>query len=65
MNRYASFFKGYCFKNTILDAYSVVALGRNVKFDVLEPRRCEDKTGIVAPDRGPKCFGTFEKQAPE
>ena len=33
-----------------------------MKFDVLEPRRCEDKTGIVAPDRDPKCFGTFEKQ---
>ena len=31
------------------------------KFDCLEPRHCEDIKGI----EGPKCFGTFEKQAPE
>ena len=30
----------------------------------LEPRRCEDIKEIVAPGRGPKSFGTFEKQAP-
>ena len=35
------------------------------KFDGLEPRRCEDIKGIVAPEIGPKRFGTFEKQAPE
>ena len=35
-----------------------------MKFDGLEPRRCEDIKKIVAPQRGPKKFGTFEKQAP-
>ena len=34
------------------------------KFDGLEPWRCEDMKGIVAPEIGPKSFGTFEKQAP-
>ena len=34
------------------------------KFEGLEPRRCEDIKGIVAPEIGPKSFGTFEKQAP-
>ena len=34
------------------------------KFDGLKPRRCEDIKGIVAPEIGPKSFGTFEKQAP-
>ena len=33
-------------------------------FDGLEPRRCEDIKGIVAPEVGPKSFGTFKKQAP-
>ena len=33
------------------------------KFDALEPRRCEDVKGIVAPEIGSKSFGTFEKQA--
>ena len=37
---------------------------RIAKFDGLEPRRCEDIKGIVAPEIGPKSFGTFEKQAP-
>ena len=31
----------------------------------LEPQRCEDIKGIAAPERDPKSFGTFEKQAPE
>ena len=31
------------------------------KFHCLEPRHCEDIKEIV----GPKCFGTFEKQAPD
>ena len=35
------------------------------KFEGLEPRRCEDIKGIVAPEIGPKSFGAFEKQAPE
>ena len=33
------------------------------KFDGLEHRRCEDIKGIVAPEIGPKSFGTSEKQA--
>ena len=37
---------------------------RIANFDGLEPRRCEDIKGIVAPEIGPKGFGTFEKQAP-
>ena len=37
---------------------------RITKFDGLEPRHCEDMNGIVAPEIGPKSFGTFEKQAP-
>ena len=35
------------------------------KFDGLEPLRCENIKGIVAPEIDPKRFGTFEKQAPE
>ena len=31
------------------------------KFDGFEPRRCEDITGIVAPEIGPRNFWTFEK----
>ena len=34
------------------------------KFEGLEPWRCEDIKGVVAPEIGPKSFGTFEKQAP-
>mgnify|MGYP000040706023 CR=1 FL=1 len=30
------------------------------KFNGLEPRRLEDIKGIVAPEMGPKIFGTFE-----
>ena len=30
----------------------------------LEPRRCEDIKGIVAPTIGPKNFGTFKKRTP-
>ena len=37
---------------------------RIAKFDGLEPRRCEDIRQIMAPEIGPKSFGTFEKQAP-
>ena len=36
---------------------------RAMKFDGLEPRRCEDIKKIVAPEIGPKSFETFEKQA--
>ena len=38
---------------------------RITKFDGLEPRRCEDVKGIVAPGKGPKIFGTLERQAPD
>ena len=34
------------------------------KFDGLEPRSCEDITGIVTPKMGLKGFRTFGKQAP-
>ena len=37
---------------------------RIAKFDGLKPRRCEDINGIVAPEKGPKSFWTFDKQAP-
>ena len=33
-----------------------------MKFDGLEPRRYEDIKGIVAPEIGPKSFGTLEKR---
>ena len=33
------------------------------KFDGLEPRRCKDTKGIMAPEIDPKSFATFEKQA--
>ena len=35
----------------------------NANLDGLELRRCEDIKGIVAPEIGPKSFGTFEKRA--
>ena len=34
------------------------------KFEGLEARRYEDIKAIVAPEIGPKSFGTFEKLAP-
>ena len=45
MNRYASFFKGYRFKNTIVDGYSVVGLVRFIavciiKYGLLEFVAC-------------------------
>ena len=33
------------------------------KFDGLEPWRCEDTKGIMAPQIDPKSFATFQKQA--
>ena len=33
-------------------------------FDCLKPWGCKDIKGIVAPEIGPKRFGTSEKQAP-
>ena len=43
--------------------FNVGKTKRIAKFDSLEPRRCEDIKGIVAPEIGSKSFGTFEKQA--
>ena len=47
-----------------LHVFNVRKIKRTAKFEGLEPRRCEDIKGIVAPERDPKSFGTFEKQAP-
>ena len=35
---------------------------RTAKFYGLEPQRCEDIKGIIAPEKDPKSFGTFEKR---
>ena len=35
-----------------------------MKFDGLEPRHYEDIKEILAPERGSKSYGTFEKQVP-
>ena len=44
--------------------FNVRKAKRIVKFDGLEPWRCENIKGIVAAEIGPKSLGTFEKQAP-
>ena len=36
---------------------------RIASFDGLEPRRCEDITGIDAPEIGARCFGTSDGSA--
>ena len=54
-----------CFEKMIfLHVFNIRQIKRIAKFEGLEPRRCEDIKGIVAPERDPKSFGTFEKQAP-
>ena len=54
------------FENLIfLHVFNIRDIKRIAKFEGLEPRRCEDIKGIVAPERDPKTFGTFEKQAPD
>ena len=54
-----------CFEKLIFEHFfSVRKTKRTAKFDGLEPQRCEDIKGIVAPEIGPKSFGTFRKQAP-
>ena len=55
-----------CFKKLIFyHFFNVRKTERIAKFNGLEPRRCEGVKGIiVAPEIGPKRFGTFEKQAP-
>ena len=47
-----------------LHVFNIRQIKRIAKFEGLEPRRCEDIRGIVAPERDPNSFGTFEKQAP-
>ena len=55
-----------CFEKLIFSrVFNVRKTKRLAKFDSLEPRRCEDVKGIVGPERDPKSFGTFEKQALE
>ena len=54
-----------CFEKLIfLHVFNVRKTKTIAKFEGLEPRSCEDIKGIVAPEIGPKSFGTFEKQAP-
>ena len=54
-----------CFEELIfLHVFNIRKTLRIAKFDGLEPRRCEDIKGIVAPEIDPKSFGTSEKRAP-
>ena len=54
-----------CFEKMIfLHVFNIRKIKRIAKFEGLEPRRCADIKGIVATERDPKTFGTFEKQAP-
>ena len=54
-----------CFEKLIfLHVFNIRKTKRIAKFYGLEPRRCEDIKGIVAPEIDPKSFGTFEKRAP-
>ena len=54
----------YFEKLIFLHVFNIRKIKRIAKFEGLEPRRCEDIKGIVAPERDPKSFGTFEKKAP-
>ena len=54
-----------CFEKLIyLKVFNIGNTKRIAKFEGLEPWRYEGIEGIVAPEKGPKSFGTFEKQAP-
>ena len=54
-----------CFEKLIFShVFNIRKTKRIAKFEGLEARRCEDIKAIVAPEIGPKSFGTFEKQAP-
>ena len=51
-----------CFEKLIFKhILNVRKTKRIAKFDGLEPRSCEDIKLIVAPEMGPKSFGTFER----
>ena len=49
--------KSACFEKVIF--FDVRKTKRIAKFGGLEPRLCYDIKGIVAPEIGPKRFGTF------
>ena len=52
-----------CFEKMIfLHVFNIRKIKSIAKFEGLEPRRCEDIKGIVAPERDPKSFGTFENR---
>ena len=54
-----------CFEKLIFShGFNIRKTKTIAKVEGLEPWRCEDIKGIVAPEIGPKSFGTFEKQAP-
>ena len=54
-----------CFEKLIfLHVFNIRKTKRIAKFEGLEPRLCEDIKAVVAPEIGPKSFGTFEKHAP-
>ena len=54
-----------CFEKLIfLHVFNIRKTKTIAKAEGLEPRRREDIKWIVAPEIGPKSFGTFEKQAP-
>ena len=51
-------------KLIFLHVFNTRKTKKTAKFEGLEPRRCEDKKAIVAPEISPKTFGTLEKHAP-
>ena len=54
-----------CFEKLIfLHVFNIRKTKRIGKFEGLELRRCENIKAVVAPEIGPKRFGTFEKRAP-
>ena len=65
--RKASIWTTLCsfWKADFLACFNVRKASRIAKFDGLQPRRCEDIKGIVAPEIDPKSLTTFEKQAPD
>jgi len=54
----------YSEKLIFLHVFNIKKTKRIEKFEGLEPWRCKGIKVIVAPEIGPKSFGTFEKQAP-
>ena len=55
-----------CFEKLIyLNVFNIRKTKRTAKFEGSESRLCEGMEGIVAPEIGPKSFGTFKKQAPD